>query len=115
MNPQNQTQCAGENRQLQSTVAQLRRQLSGREGEMDAAKQEATHLHEAQLSSQMQLQQYVVDIQALERNCDTLTRELHSSKQEADDLARDRNRVLEQMQAAQVWNLHTVRLLNSKK
>lgn len=69
---------------------------------MEAAKQEAGHLQEAQLSAQMQLQQYVVDIQALERNCDTLTRELHAAKQEAEDLARDRNRVLEQMQSAQV-------------
>jgi hypothetical protein len=47
------------------------------------------------------MQQYVVDIQALERNGDALARELQGAKGEAEDLARDRNRVLEQMQATQ--------------
>ena len=48
------------------------------------------------------MQQYVVDIQALERNGDALARELQSAKSEAEDLSRDRTRVVEQLQAAQV-------------
>ena len=59
-------------------------------------------VQEAQNSAQLQMQQYVVDIQALERNGDALARELQAAKGEAEDLARDRNRVVEQMQAAQV-------------
>lgn len=59
-------------------------------------------LQEAQQSAQLQMQQYVVDIQALERNGDALARELQSAKSEAEDLARDRNRIVEQLQAAQV-------------
>ena len=62
-------------------------------------------VQEAQNSAQLQMQQYVVDIQALERNGDALARELQAAKGEAEDLARDRNRVVEQMQAAQVLTL----------
>ena len=62
-------------------------------------------MQEAQNSAQLQMQQYVVDIQALERNGDALARELQAAKGEAEDLARDRNRVVEQMQAAQVCAL----------
>ena len=93
---------AAEDRQHQSNIGQLKRQMGGHSVELEAAKQEVMHLHEAQHSAQLQMQQYVVDIQALERNSDALARELQSAKGEAEDLARDRNRVLEQMQAAQV-------------
>jgi FtsZ-binding cell division protein ZapB len=65
-------------------------------------------IQEAQHSAQMQMQQYVIDIQALERNNDAVARELQTAKTEAEDLARDRNRVLEQMQAAQVWQVTTL-------
>jgi chromosome segregation ATPase len=93
---------AVEDRQHQSHIGQLKRQLGGHSVELDAAKQEVMHLQEAQHSAQLQMQQYVVDIQALERNSDVLARELQTAKGESEDLARDRNRVLEQMQAAQV-------------
>jgi chromosome segregation ATPase len=93
---------AAEDRQHQSSIGQLKRQLGGQSVELEAAKQEVMHLQEAQHSMQMQMQQYVIDIQALERNSDSLARELQSAKNEAEDVSRDRNRVLEQLQAVQV-------------
>jgi DNA repair exonuclease SbcCD ATPase subunit len=93
---------AAEDRQHQSSIGQLKRQLGGHSVELEAAKQEVMHLQEAQHSAQLQMQQYVVDIQALERNSDSLARELQSAKNEAEDISRDRNRVLEQLQAVQV-------------
>lgn len=93
---------AVEDRQHVSSIGQMKRQLGGHGVELEAARQEVAHLQEAQRSAQLQMQQYVVDIQALERNGDALARELQAAKSEAEDIARDRNRVVEQLQAAQV-------------
>jgi hypothetical protein len=61
----------------------------------------------------MQLQQYVVDIK-LERSCDTFTtRAAFLGRRQMTWLGIATG--VEQMQAAQVWNLHTVRLLNSRR
>jgi chromosome segregation ATPase len=91
-----------EARASEGTIAHLKRQLGGCSTELEGAKAEISHLRDAAHSTQLQLQQYVVDVQAMERNSDVLTRELQSSKAESEDLARDRNRVLEQSQAVQV-------------
>ena len=93
---------AAEDRQHVSSLGQMKRQLGGHSVELEAARQEVAHLQEAAHSAQLQMQQYVVDIQALERNGDALARELQAAKGEAEDIARDRNRVVEQLQAAQV-------------
>lgn len=91
-----------ESRASDGAIAHLKRQLGGCSTELEGARAEIAHLREAAHSSQLQLQQYVVDVQAMERNSDVLTRELQSAKAEAEDLAKDRNRVLEQSQAVQV-------------
>lgn len=101
-----------ESRASESAIAHLKRQLGGCSTELEGAKAEITHLRDAAHSTQLQLQQYVVDVQAMERNSDVLTRELQSAKAEAEDLAKDRNRVLEQSQAVQVcWALLHVHVL----
>jgi chromosome segregation ATPase len=93
---------AAEARASEAAIEQMKRQLAGCGTELEGARAEITHLRDASHSSQLQIQQYVVDVQALERNSDALARELQAAKAEAEDLARDRNRVLEQMQAVQV-------------
>lgn len=93
---------AAEARHHEATISQLKRQLTGSATELEGAKREVLHVRDTAHSSQQQIQQYVVDVQALERNSDALARELQGSKREAEELASDRNRVLEQMQAIQV-------------
>lgn len=93
---------AAEARASEAAIEQLKRQLAGCGAELEGARAEIAHLRDATHSSQMQMQQYVVDVQALERNSDVLARELQAAKAEAEDLARDRQRVLEQTQAVQV-------------
>eukprot|EP00892_Ulva_mutabilis_P000682 jgi/Ulvmu1/10614/UM065_0071.1 len=92
---------AAEARHHEATISQLRRQLVGSAAELEAAKVEVTHVRETAHSSQQQIQQYIVDVQALERNTDALARELQDSRREAEELAIDRSRVLEQMTAVQ--------------
>lgn len=93
---------AAEARHHEATVSQLKRQLAGSATELEGAQAEILHVRQAAQSSQQQVQQYVVDVQALERNSDALARELQALKREAEELAQDRNRVLEQMQVVQV-------------
>lgn len=94
---------AAEARHSEATISQLKRQLAGSATELEGAKAEIMHAREAAHSSQQQIQQYVVDVQALERNSDALARELQSAKTEAEEVAKDRTRVLEQMQVVQAW------------
>jgi chromosome segregation ATPase len=102
---------ATESRQTESHAAQLKRQLGGHGVELEGARAEIACLQEASRSAQMQLQQYVVDVQALERNNDSIVRELQAAKADADDIARDRNRVLEQLQVAQVISRLQIHLM----
>lgn len=94
---------AAEARHSEATISQLKRQISGTTTELEGAKAEIMHAREAALSSQQQIQQYVVDVQALERNSDALARELQSARTESEDISKDRTRILEQMQVVQAW------------
>lgn len=100
---------AAEARHGEASISQLKRQLGGSVVELEGAKAEIVHAREAAHSSQQLIQQYVVDVQALERNSDTLARELQTSKAEAEELSKDRTRVLEQMQLLQVFSLKAAR------
>ena len=56
-----------ENRQLQCGLSQLEREAATRDAELKSEGKKSAALQEAQRSSQMQLNQYFVDLQALER------------------------------------------------
>ena len=54
---------AGDNRRLQSGVAQLERELVAREGQLSGQAGELTALQEAQRDAHAQMNQYVMDLQ----------------------------------------------------
>jgi len=54
---------AGEKRRLQSGVAQLERELVGREGQLSGQAGELAALQEAQRDAHAQMNQYVMDLQ----------------------------------------------------
>ena len=56
---------AGEKRRLQSGVAQLERELVGREGQLLGQAGELAALQEAQRDAHAQMNQYVMDLQVI--------------------------------------------------
>lgn len=57
---------AGEKRRLQSGVGQLERELVAREGQLSGQAGELAALQEAQRDAHAQMNQYVMDLQAMD-------------------------------------------------
>ncbi|DBA89546.1 hypothetical protein WJX79_004564 [Trebouxia sp. C0005] len=92
---------AGEKRRLQSGVAQLERELVAREGQLSGQAGELAALQEAQRDAHAQMNQYVMDLQAGERQADVLSRQVSKSSTESQDLAREREVLLDKLRAAE--------------
>eukprot|EP00803_Ostreobium_quekettii_P006651 evm.model.scf_534.11 EVM.evm.TU.scf_534.11 scf_534:64730-78765(+) len=90
-----------ENRQLQSSMSQMEREGAAREAELHSRSSQVAALQEAQRSGQMQINQYFVDLQALERQVDHLSRDLSKKDQELEDSFKEREVLLEQLRAAE--------------
>lgn len=58
---------ANENRQLQGTLNQFERDAASREAHLNSRATEALTLQEAQRSAQSQINQYLTDLQAFEK------------------------------------------------
>ncbi|KAL3159299.1 Centrosomal protein 135kDa, isoform B [Trebouxia sp. C0010 RCD-2024] len=92
---------AGEKRRLQSGAAQLERELVAREGQLSGQAGELAALQEAQRDAHAQMNQYVMDLQAGERQADVLSRQVSKSSTENQDLAREREVLLDKLRAAE--------------
>ncbi|KAL3151587.1 Centrosomal protein 135kDa, isoform B [Trebouxia sp. C0009 RCD-2024] len=87
---------AGEKRRLQSGVGQLERELVAREGQLSGQAGELAALQEAQRDAHAQMNQY-----AGERQADVLSRQVSKSSTESQDLAREREVLLDKLRAAE--------------
>ncbi|GAB4818323.1 hypothetical protein N2152v2_005369 [Parachlorella kessleri] len=92
---------AHENQRLQSTVTQLQRELAARDSELAIRADEIASLREAQRSAQSQINQYIADLQAYERQFDSLSRAMHRSDNMAEGLDAERQALLDQLRAAE--------------
>ncbi|KAJ9515516.1 hypothetical protein QJQ45_021666, partial [Haematococcus lacustris] len=90
-----------DNRRLQSSVGQLEREAANREAALAARGDEAASLAEATRAAQAQINQYVMDLQAFERQVDVLSRQLARCEQELEDTGRQREVLREEIRAAQ--------------
>ncbi|GIL57051.1 hypothetical protein Vafri_12185 [Volvox africanus] len=92
---------ATEHRRLQSGYSALEREGAMREAALQAKAAEASSLTEAQRAAQATINQYVMDLQAFERQVDNLSRQLSQAEADGEELARQREALLEEMRAAQ--------------
>ncbi|EFJ50664.1 basal body protein [Volvox carteri f. nagariensis] len=91
---------AGEHRR-QSGYSALEREGAMREAALQAKASEVSSLAEAQRAAQATINQYVMDQQAYERQIDNLSRQLSQVEAEGEELARQREAILEELRAAQ--------------
>ncbi|KAG1668637.1 hypothetical protein FOA52_002490 [Chlamydomonas sp. UWO 241] len=87
-------------RRLESTAAQLEREAALREQALWSRGDEVASLHEANRSAAAQISQYVVDLQAFERQADALSRALAKAESELEERARGREILLEETRSA---------------
>lgn len=75
-------------RRAESTAAQLEREAASRESALGSRGDEVASLQEAARSAQAQLQQYVVDLTAFERQADGLSRQVRAGSAERAGMGR---------------------------
>ncbi|GAX72996.1 hypothetical protein CEUSTIGMA_g448.t1 [Chlamydomonas eustigma] len=98
-----------EHRRVESTAAQLEREATMREATLGARGDEVASLHEALREAHSQNNQYVMDLQAFERQIDALSRQLAKAEADMEDLIRERESMLEEMRASQQVRLSSER------
>ncbi|KAK9807113.1 hypothetical protein WJX73_006595 [Symbiochloris irregularis] len=82
-------------------VSQLERELAAAQGHMAAQDSELEGLHDAQRSAQVQINQYVIDLQAFERQVDVLSRQLSRGATDAQGWERERQQLLTDLAMAE--------------
>ncbi|GFR41794.1 hypothetical protein Agub_g2559, partial [Astrephomene gubernaculifera] len=92
---------AAEHKRLQSGYSALEREGAMRETMLQAKASEVASLTEAQRGAQATINQYVMDLQAFERQVDSLSRQLSQTEADAEELVRQREALLEEIRAAQ--------------
>eukprot|EP00798_Chlamydomonas_sp_ICE-L_P020112 gene20112-26838_t len=90
-----------ESRRFQSTVAQLEREAALREASLKNRSEEASSLADANRDGQSQINQYVQDLQAFERQVDSLSRQLAKAENDSEEMVREREVLLEEIRSAQ--------------
>lgn len=98
-----------EHRRAESTLGQLERDSSSKEGAIGAMQDEVASLHEAVRSANALNAQYLMDLQAFERQVDGLSRQLVKHEQAQEEGVRAREAAREEMRAAQQVRLNLER------
>ncbi|KAL4853675.1 Centrosomal protein [Chlorella vulgaris] len=90
-----------EAQRLQQSLAELTRELQARDAELVTRCEEVSSLHEAQRSAQSQINLYISDLQAYERQVAAMQRAMQRGDEAAEGLDRERHSLLEQLRTAE--------------
>tara|TARA_B100001121_G_scaffold307857_1_gene330371 strand:- start:543 stop:5027 length:4485 start_codon:yes stop_codon:yes gene_type:complete len=89
-----------ENRRLESASAQMDREAAERENRLKVQSDELASVRDALITSETEAQQMMTDLQAYERQADSLTRALSGAENKADSGFREREALMEQLRVS---------------
>ncbi|KAI7844734.1 hypothetical protein COHA_001619 [Chlorella ohadii] len=92
---------AHESQRQQQSLAELTRELQARDTELATKAEEVASLHEAQRSAQSQMNMYIADLQAYERQLEAMQRAMRRGDEAAGGLDQERQSLLEQLRTAE--------------
>ncbi|KAK9866494.1 hypothetical protein WJX84_000488 [Apatococcus fuscideae] len=92
---------AVEKTQLEAGVRDLEREMVEREGQAAAHAADLAMLRDAEQNAQQQCNQYILELQAYERQVDVLSRQASRGQTESEDLDRERHSLLDRLRAAE--------------
>ncbi|PRW50911.1 basal body [Chlorella sorokiniana] len=92
---------AHESQRQQQSLTELTRELQARDTELATKAEEVASLHEAQRSAQSQINMYISDLQAYERQLEAMQRAMRRGDEAAGGLDRERQSLLEQLRTAE--------------
>ncbi|GMH37469.1 hypothetical protein BSKO_05342 [Bryopsis sp. KO-2023] len=91
-----------ENRRIQSSLSQVERDSAARDAHLNSKGTEVSALQDAQRAAQSQINEYLVDLQAFEKQVDQLSRDLANKEEDLEESSRERESLLEQVRAAEL-------------
>ena len=89
-----------ENRRMESASAQMDREAAERENRLKVQSDELASVRDALITSETEAQQMMTDLQAYERQADSLTRALSGAENKADSGFREREALMEQLRVS---------------
>ena len=89
-----------ENRRMESATAQLDREAAERENRLKVQSDELASVRDALITAETESQQMMTDLQAYERQADSLTRALSGAENKADSGFREREALMEQLRVS---------------